>query len=566
MNHREPTMPACLRFLTAAALLAAAATSQTTTRETVSSAGVQGSSGVNRPRLSADGRYATFTSPSPNLVAGDTNGIADVFVHDRQTGQTTRVSVSSAGVQANNLCGLSDISADGRFVVFEGFASNLVAGDTNGTQDIFCHDRQTAQTTLVSLGAAGQQALAACSQCSVSADGRFVAFQTADNALVPGNTCVGTDVFLRDRQSGTTTWVSVSTTTGQTFTSRQNARISDDGWTVVFDSAATDLVMNDLNGASDIFAWSRLTGAIELVSVTSGGAQGNGSSLEAALSADGRFIVFTSGATNFGSGTGPGNGNNYDVFVRDRLTGQTNCVNINSSGVAATGFAQGGSISDDGRLVAFWSDATNLVTGDTNGVYDCFLHDRQNATTIRVSLSPSGLQARGQCTEPMVAPGGRFIAFTSPATNLVLPDGNGTSDVFVRDLAATAVALAYGSACNGTSPIPAQAEPIGQPFVGNAAFKVGVCNGFPSAFSMLAISDAAASIPVGNCTVGLGGSVLLLGGTFTDIFGFSSTPLPIPANPGLVGVTVYGQYLVWDPNGQFLAFAQLSQALAITIG
>lgn len=544
----------------------AAALAQTTTRESVSSAGVPGSQGCNQPNLSADGRYACFTSPSPDLVANDTNGLGDVFVHDRVTGQTTRVSVASAGGQANGASSTGDISADGRFVVFESAASNLVAGDTNGTTDIFCHDRQTAQTTRVSLGAAGQQALLACRIPSISADGRFVAFQSDDNALVPSDTCVGTDVFLHDRQLGTTILVSTSLLAGQVFTSRWNPRISDDGLTVVFDSWATDLVPNDVNGFSDVFAWSRVSGAIERVSIASSGVQGNDISLEADLSADGRFIVFSSGATNLGSGTGPGNGNNFDVFVRDRLTGQTTCASIDSAGVAATGYTQRGSITDDGRLVAFWSIASNLVPGDTNGVADCFLHDRQNATTIRISLSPSGLQARSQCAEPRLAAGGRYIAFTSPARNLVLPDASGTNDVLVRDLGATAVGLAYGSACSGTSPIPVQAEPIGQPFVGNAAFRVGVCNGYPSALSMLAVSVASASTPVGPCTVALGGSVLLLGGTFTDNFGYASEAVPIPANPGLVGVTFYGQYLVWAPNGPFLGFAQLSQGLAITIG
>jgi len=554
-----------LRILGAATLGVSGLLAQTTTRETVSSAGTQGTSGANRPRLSADGRFASFTSPSANLVASDTNGVADIFVHDRQSGQTTRVSVDSAGVQANGTCGQSDISADGRFVVFESSATNLVAGDTNGRQDIFCHDRQTGVTTRASLGAAGQQALQNCSQASVSADGRFVVFQTDDNALVPGNTCVGTDVFLRDRQLGTTSWVSTSLTTAQTFTNRQRGRVSDDGNTVVFDSAADDLDANDFNGQNDVFAWSRPTGAITLVSLTSGGAQGNGASLDASVSADGRFVVFTSAATNFGSGTGPGNGNADDVFVRDRQTGSTTCVSVSSAGVAATTSVQGGSITDDGRLVAFWSQASGLVPGDTNAVFDCFLHDRQTALTTRVSLSPSGLQGRSQSSEPFVAGNGRYVAFSSSATNFVIPDTNGTADVFVRDLAATAVALAYGSSCGGTSPIPAQAEGIGQPFVGNTGFRIGVCNGFPSAQSVLALSVTSASYFVGPCEIGVGGSLAVLDGGFTDIFGFGSTPFPIPPNGGLAGATVYGQYLVLDPNGEFLDLAHLSQPLAITV-
>lgn len=193
------------------------------------------------------------------------------------------------------------------------------------------------------------------------------------------------------------------------------------------------------------------------------------------------------------------------------------------------------------------------------------MHDRQTTTTIRASVSASGLQARSQSTEPMIAGGGRFVSFASSATNIVLPDTNGTADIYVRDLEATAVALAYGTPCLGTSPIPAQAEGIGQPFLGNAGFAIGVGNGFPSAFSVLAMAIAPASVMVGPCEVALGGSLSLSAGSFTNLAGFASAPLPIPASPGLAGATVYGQYVVFDPNGLFLGFGQLTQGLAITL-
>jgi hypothetical protein len=238
-----------------------------------------------------------------------------------------------------------------------------------------------------------------------------------------------------------------------------------------------------------VFVWSRLSGSISLVSVGNGGAQGNNPSLEANLSADGRFVVFTSGATNLGGGTV--NGVDYDIFVRDQLTGQIGCVSVATGGAGITGLAQGGTVSADGRFVAFWSDAATLVPGDSNNVYDCFVHDRQTTTTSRVSTSASGLQGRSQSNEPVIAAGGAHVVFVSAATNLVLPDANGTGDVYVRDLAATAVALAYGTPCLGTSPIPAQAEGIGQPVLGNAGFAVGVGNGFPSAFSVLALGHIA---------------------------------------------------------------------------
>ncbi|MBL8755442.1 MAG: calcium-binding protein [Planctomycetes bacterium] len=544
---------------------AAAAQAQTTVRVSVSSAGVQGSLGSSSPSLSATGRFVAFRSASTNLVAGDTNGLNDIFVHDRQTGTTERVSVDSAGVQGNGFCGLCDISADGRYVVFESYASNLVAGDTNNTMDVFCRDRQTGTTTRVGIGASGQQSAVGASRPSVSADGRFVAFQSDDNNLVPGDVCVGKDVFLRDRVAGTTLLVSASNQTGQTFNSRQSPRVSDDGSTVVFDSVADDLVTSDLNGWNDVFVWTRLTGTLEIASVATNGAQGDRGSLEASVSADGRFVVFTSSASNFGAGTGPGNGFGLDVFVRDRVLGLTECISMSSTGVAATGSAYTGTITDDGRYVAFWSDSAVLVANDTNNVGDCFLRDRLTATTTRVSLSSSGLQARSNSSEPSVAASGNQIAFGSAATNIVIPDGNGTGDALVRDLTATAVALAYGVPCAGTSPLPAQAEGVGQPTLGNAGFALGVTNAFPSAAATVAVSAAPASIPVGSCTALLAGPVTLLPVTFTDIFGFTSAPLPIPATPALAGLTLFAQHLVFDPNGQFLGFAQLSQGLAITL-
>jgi hypothetical protein len=562
MSHPISSSPLVIPV---ALVLGLAAAAQTTTREHQSSSGVQGNSGAAAGVLSADGRYVVFRSHSANLVAGDTNNCSDVFVRDRQTGVTTRVSVTSSGVQGNADSTRCDISADGRFVVFDSSASNLVAGDTNAALDVFCHDRQTGQTTRVSLGAAGQQATSSCSQGTVSADGRFVAFESDDNNLVAGDWCVSRDVFVRDRQTGTTLLASPSLIAFQTFTPRQLPRIADDGNTVVFESAATDLVATDTNNHRDVFAWSRLTGGVELVSVATGGAQGNHVSTDARVSADGRFVVFSSGATNFGAGSGPGNGNYDDVFVRDRQTGTTECVSIATGGAAALDGAQGGTITDDGRFVAFWSGATNLVANDTNGVYDCFLRDRQNATTIRVSVSAAGLEPRSQSTEPFVAAGGTFVAFTGTATNVVIPDNNGTGDVFVRDLAATATATAYGTPCLGTSPIPAQAEGIGQPFVGNASFAVGVVNGFPQRPAVLALAPASASFFVGPCEVSLGGSLTLLGPTFTDIWGFTSASVPIPANPLLAGLSVFAQYLVFDPNGDFLGFAQLTQGLQITL-
>ena len=190
---------ACL--LVAAFLLTALPplSAQATTRVSVDSAGVEGNNGSWVPSISGDGRFVAFESYASNLVPGDTNLTVDVFVHDRQTGQTTRVSVDSAGVEGNGWSWPSSISGDGRFVAFESGASNLVPGDTNLTGDVFVHDRQTGQTTRVSVDSAGVEGNSVSQTHSISGDGRFVAFESAAYNLVPGDTNGRYDVFVHDR-------------------------------------------------------------------------------------------------------------------------------------------------------------------------------------------------------------------------------------------------------------------------------------------------------------------------------------------------------------------------------
>src|SRR5207249_1268748 len=207
------------------------------------------------PALSADGRFVAFGSDATNLVAGDTNGTTDVFVHDRQTGTTERVSVASGGgTQGNGKSGgffaFPALSADGRFVAFQSDATNLVAGDTNGTTDVFVHDRQTATTERVSVNgfSAGP---------ALSADGRFVAFHSTGSNLVAGDTNGATDVFVHDRQTGTTERVSGASDGTQGNDASAGPALSADGRLVAFHSSATNLVAGDANRAYDVFVHDR---------------------------------------------------------------------------------------------------------------------------------------------------------------------------------------------------------------------------------------------------------------------------------------------------------------------
>ena len=341
-----------------------------TTRISVDSSGVQGNGASYDPSISADGRYVAFWSRADNLVTGDTNFIFDIFVHDRQTGATTRVSVYSGGVQGNGGSYDPSISADGRYVAFDSTAVNLVTGDTNATGDVFVHDRQTGATTRVSVDSSGVQGNGGSYRPSISADGRYVAFDSTADNLVTGDTNATDDVFVHDRQTGATTRVSVDSSGGQGDNGSYRPSISADGRYVAFEADASNLVSTDTNITGDVSVHDRQTGATTRVSVDSSGGQGDNGSYRPSISADGRYVAFGSGASNLVTGD---TNAMEDVFVHDRRTGATIMVSVDSSGVQGNGGSYRPSISADGRYVAFDSTADNLVTGDTNAAYDVFV-------------------------------------------------------------------------------------------------------------------------------------------------------------------------------------------------
>lgn len=283
--------------------------------------------------MSADGRYVAFHSNASNLVLGDNNGAYDVFVHDRNTGQTTRVSVASNGSEANNnSCGGSStwatISDDGSYVGFQSDADNLVPNDGNGVDDIFVHDRTTGKTTRISVASDGTQGNNASAYADISANGRYIAFKSNANNLVQGDTNQVQDVFVRDLETGKTTRVNVASDGSQANNSYDvftNPAISADGRYVAFDSNANNLVPGDTNqftnfegeieDALDVFLHDRQTGKTTRVSVASDGSQGNNSSYVPAITGDGRYVVFYSEASNLVSA----DTNQWqDVFVHDR--------------------------------------------------------------------------------------------------------------------------------------------------------------------------------------------------------------------------------------------------------
>jgi Tol biopolymer transport system component len=343
--------------------------------------------------------------------------------------QTTRVSVDATGAQSNGLSQNPRISADGRFVVFESLASNLVAGDGNGTFDVFVQELATGAVERVSVSSAGIEGDDASQQPAISADGRFVVFESLASNLVAGDGNGASDVFLRDRQAGTTVRVNLSSAGVEANLQSHHASVSSDGRYVAFDSAATNLSSQDSNGV-DVFRRDTSAGVTILVSLASSGAAALGSSSRATISADGNRIAFESNAGNLTSDDDNGT---TDVFVRDVNAGTTTCVSVDPAGDPGDFGGWNAAISGDGTAVAFISTSTDLVANDTNNVADVFVRDLAGGTTERVSVATGGGEANGRCDDPSISADATRVGFASEADDLVAGDANGTWDVYLHD-------------------------------------------------------------------------------------------------------------------------------------
>jgi len=525
-----------------ALLLTATAGGQETTRVSVDSSGVGGNGDSNLAAISADGLIAAFQSNANNLVAGDTNGTSDVFVHDRSTGLTQRVSVDSSGAEANGGSYSPASSADGQVVAFGSDASNLVAGDTNGFGDVFIHDRSTGLTERVSVDSSGVQGNLFSANASISADGRIVTFQSNANNLVAVDTNGTSDIFVHDRSTGLTERVSVDSLGSEGNSFSFFAAISADGQIVAFLSNANNLVASDTNVAYDVFVHDRSTGLTERVSVDSSGAEGNGSSgfYGPRISADGQCVAFDSLASNLVSGDTNGL---QDVFVHDRSIGLTERVSVDSSGAEANSFSYYPALSAGGQIVAFVSWASDLVASDTNFTGDVFVHDRSTGLTQRVSVDSSGAEANGASNWSAISADGQIVAFDSGAGNLVAGD-NGYIDVFVRERCDASWSN-YGVGWPGTLGVPSIVSNA-DPELG-ATITITISNSLgASTTGLLFVGLAEANIPTNK-----DGTLLVLPLLWV--------PLPIPtagaalivtfpADDSLCGLEVDLQVLEVDPG------------------
>lgn len=268
----------------------------------------------------------------------------------------------------------------------------------------------------------------------ISADGRFIAFYSGAGDLVEGDTNLTLDVFVRDRELGTTERVSVTSDGSQANNGSWNPAISGDGRFVAFQSDANNLAYDPHGGGhTDIFVRDLLLDTTERVSVSSAEGDANYQSYNPSISHDGRYVTFDSLADNLVEGDS--NGTLSDVFIRDLALGTTERVSVSSDEVQGNGSSYGSSISDNGRYVTFISTGTSLVEGDTSGSFspDIFVRDLELDTTTRVNVSPDGIQANNTSYDPAISGDGRYISFYSDASNLVADDTNGIRDVFVVD-------------------------------------------------------------------------------------------------------------------------------------
>jgi Tol biopolymer transport system component len=394
----------------------------------VNSAAEQGDRDSFSPSISSDGRMVAFASRATDLVPRDRNNSEDVFVHDRQTGETVLVSVSSGGAQGNDDSYRPAIAGNGRYVVFQSDAANLVSGDDNGVTDIFLHDLLSGRTTRVSVGAQGEQGDGASLNPSISDDGRVIAFHSYAGNLDAGDTNRDRDVFVHERGSGQTNRIRGRSPARGGVATAWDASISGDGRYVAFSGAEVGTV-GDLSATDGIFVFDRATAQVSRVSINSAGAAGDRDSFAASISAQGRFVAFASDASNLVDDDA---NERTDVFVHDRQSGQTLRVSVDSERGQTVGDSHAPAISSDGRHVAYWSRARDLVDGDRNERHDVFVHDRRTGQTRRLSVSSSGRQSNGHSESPAISADGRFLAFESSASNLVLCDRNERDDVFVH--------------------------------------------------------------------------------------------------------------------------------------
>ena len=440
-----PGRPLIIRLLNAAVITILAspvlfvqstlATPPVTERVSVGSGGIEGDRGSKSPGINSNGQLIVFASEATNIVAGDSNTTQDIFLRDWLNGNTTRISVNAQGQEANGVSDWPDISSDGLWVAYSSTASNLIKRDIGEFEDIFVVELKTVSGELMPGSVELVSRSSSASQANAPSNQPVISGHGRFVAFVSTATNLspgavgGYSEIYLYDRLEHTLEWVSSPSGGANDGDSREVSISDDGNWIAFSSRSSQLVSGDTNARNDIFLWSRSSGTLERVNLAPTGSQADRSSYLPALNADGRWIAFRSYATNLISN----DENGYaDIFLYDRITGSMQLVNVSNTGEQAIeGPSDEPTISADGRFVAFRSNATNLVPNDTNNRIDIFLRDVEGSTT-RVSVDSDDIQSNDNNFTPAISSDASAVAFYSQATNLIPADTNTVDDVFAH--------------------------------------------------------------------------------------------------------------------------------------
>ncbi len=432
------------------------------------------------PTISADGNMIAYKSGSTNLVPHDYNGVEDIFAYDRSAGDTFLVSLGMGGSSANGHSRAPAISADGNIIAYISDATNIVANDTNGFVDVFAYDRSTGLTRRVSVASDGSEGNANSGTPSVSGDGNIIVFQSDATNLVANDTNNRSDIFAYDFATGTTTRVSVASDGAQGNQISSNAAISADGSTVVYESFSSNLVPNDTNTASDIFAYDLATGTTTRVSVASDGSDLGFQSTRPAVSADGMIIAYMSG----------------DIYAYDRNTGNRTPVSVGVDGTQADVGSWYPAVSGDGSTIAYSSAATNLVPNDTNNEPDVFVYNLIDGTTTRVSEAADGTESNDESQRPAISADGTTVAYSSDATNLVSGDVGPYINIFVTDTDNAPEVSGFDATITENMPVGSELGTVAASDADGDPLSYGITSGNET--GVFAIDDTGSVILVGT--------------------------------------------------------------------
>ncbi|MGW6707977.1 hypothetical protein ACWGDE_24225 [Streptomyces sp. NPDC054956] len=385
-----------------------------------------------RGSISGNGRLVVFASHASNLVRGDHNDCSDVFLRDLYRGVTTRVNQGVRGEESDGCTGIDPIiSANGRYVVYAADSTNLVADSTNGKSHIFRTDLRTGRTVLVSAAGDGTQGNGDSMRPTISADGRFVAFATSADNLIPGDTPASVwDTVVRDMETGEVVRTSRATDGTPGNAATDGTQISADGKFVTFFSNATNISPGDTNHKVDEFLHELATGKTTRLSVSTAGVESDQITIGGTISDDNRYVVLNSHATNL-TAESPATGQNH-TYLQDLQTGELRLIDKGADGVPAPGGTFWASITGDARHIPMSSSGPNLVGADTNNVRDIFVATLPSGELRRESVGNAGEQADAASYFPEADDDASTVVFTSYATNLTAGDTNGQPDIFVR--------------------------------------------------------------------------------------------------------------------------------------